>query len=1244
MSTNITLKRSSVQGKVPLVGDLALGEIALNTYDGKLFIKKNVSGSESIVEVAKGTDLSLTSNSSTVSINSDTGTDATILAANSTTAGVLTANAQTIAGAKAFTGKTTTGDITTSYNQLTINGGHVFDGDNDYGITINSFEPAITLIDRSTSAGSVQLFGTNNGGLWIVGDTLNDGTIGHTTNTTDFLVARFEPINTIFYTSGTESMRIANTGNVGIGSTSPSAKLEVNTGSSAAYFTRTAGDTGVTGTTFGIGTASTTTRLGSSGDLLFVVGAVGTAALSQTERMRITANGNVGIGTSSPTEVLHVAGGNILVGTDSGDAFNAKSKIRIQGTADEYIQIKSDGTGQVGLLFGDTTDDFTAGILSLQTAGNDLKFFANNATRMTIDSSGNVGIGTTTPSTALQVNGTITATSFGGASTTGDFGYNGTAASTTNISTGATTTDTTKTLNIGTGGAAGSTTNINIGSANGGSTKILTPSAIVPGNLSVGADILATTGPILTLGTLVGGGTGYMNGTHTNQLLTGGTGLYMLATVVVALGVVTGITSTWGGHRYTAADVLTVPSLTTTLATTAASGTGTTATLTFAAQAAAPFQVGSQIIVAGVTPVGYNGTFTVTACTTTTVSYANATTGAQTVAGTVKMGAALTSSTIPVATIQGSDIYVSSTISDSIGARIRLESNDTSTAIGQEYGAIVFGSRDASSQGSGDVGLIRGVAVNTSGGSELQFWTAENGTSPNLSAVVTSGGNFRMYNATGTFYSELSNAPTVNRTVTIPDVSGTALIAQAAAAAGYFDTSATTPTASNRLNYGGYIYPTALNLTGQGETATAATHYFVETGSDGFVRPKTLANVRTEVVTNAAVSSAFGTSPTFTTSIVAGSATMALFDTTATTINFAGAATTGNFGYDGTASSTTNLSVGAVAEGFAKSINIGTGGNGATVTNITIGANDNGGLTINSANVNALNALIVANAMEAGDGSFGILSLGGTAVTATAAELNKLDGVTATTAELNFVDGVTSAIQTQFASKFAGINVRTFITTGTGTYTPTTGMRHCLVFATGGGGGGGGSDCIDTTAASAGAGGGAGGTAIKYYTAAQIGVNATFAIGAGGTAGSASGGDGGSGGTTTFTPSGGGAELSAPGGTLGNGGGQPSGGIATAAGVGGTPTGGDFNIPGGDGQGGAGHFDASFAIAGSGGNSFWGGGGRGAARTSTTSAGQAGGINTGAGGGGSATVDSTSGSVGGAGGAGVIFILEFINA
>lgn len=50
---NIRLKRSSVAAKVPLVSDLDLGEMAINTNDGKVFIKKD-DGTASIVEVGGG--------------------------------------------------------------------------------------------------------------------------------------------------------------------------------------------------------------------------------------------------------------------------------------------------------------------------------------------------------------------------------------------------------------------------------------------------------------------------------------------------------------------------------------------------------------------------------------------------------------------------------------------------------------------------------------------------------------------------------------------------------------------------------------------------------------------------------------------------------------------------------------------------------------------------------------------------------------------------------------------------------------------------------------------------------------------------------------------------------------------------------------------------------------------------------------------------------------------------------------
>ena len=53
MANTVRLKRSAVQGKAPAVGDLALGELAVNTYDGKLYTKKN-DGSDSIGEIGAG--------------------------------------------------------------------------------------------------------------------------------------------------------------------------------------------------------------------------------------------------------------------------------------------------------------------------------------------------------------------------------------------------------------------------------------------------------------------------------------------------------------------------------------------------------------------------------------------------------------------------------------------------------------------------------------------------------------------------------------------------------------------------------------------------------------------------------------------------------------------------------------------------------------------------------------------------------------------------------------------------------------------------------------------------------------------------------------------------------------------------------------------------------------------------------------------------------------------------------------
>lgn len=71
------------------------------------------------------------------------------------------------------------------------------------------------------------------------------------------------------------------------------------------------------------------------------------------------------------------------------------------------------------------------------------------------------------------------------------------------------------------------------------------------------------------------------------------------------------------------------------ITTTAITGGGSVATATFAAQTYAPYAVGASITITGATPSTYNGTFTVTACTTTSVSWASVETVAATVQGTI---------------------------------------------------------------------------------------------------------------------------------------------------------------------------------------------------------------------------------------------------------------------------------------------------------------------------------------------------------------------------------------------------------------------------------------------------------------------------------------------------------------------------------------------------------------------------------------------------------------------------------
>lgn len=216
------------------------------------------------------------------------------------------------------------------------------------------------------------------------------------------------------------------------------------------------------------------------------------------------------------------------------------------------------------------------------------------------------------------------------------------------------------------------------------------------------------------------------------------------------------------------------------------------------------------------------------------------------------------------------------------------------------------------------------------------------------------------------------------------------------------------------------------------------------------------------------------------------------------------------------------------------------------------------------------------------------------------------------------------------------IGYQVFATAGSFTYTPTTGMAHCMIECVGGGGGGGSTSGATTFAAGC-AGGGAGGYSKKFATAAAIGASQAVTVGTGG--------NGGSGATV---PTGGG-NSSVGSLCVANGGGRAGSGASTSLagygnpGIGGSTTGavGDVVVAGGAGSFGGNSQAAVQPGVGAGGSSAFGGGGAGGNPGAGT-ANAAGGAGSVGGGGGGAMIQAASGTAaGGAGGTGIVIITEY---
>ena len=208
---------------------------------------------------------------------------------------------------------------------------------------------------------------------------------------------------------GIEDSTIFDNGtNVGIGTTSPSKKLDIRDSDPSIMVASTnpSGEASLILRALGSnGTSNAYTEIkaipegsGTSSALSFDTrDSSGTIS----EKMRIGSNGNVGIGTASPSGKVHIYDGSSGQSTPNP----AANSLILEDDASNGLSILTPDTGIGSIFFGDNSDNFVGGF-RYDHSDNSLDVNVNNATALSIDSSRNIGIGTSTPSVSLDISGT----------------------------------------------------------------------------------------------------------------------------------------------------------------------------------------------------------------------------------------------------------------------------------------------------------------------------------------------------------------------------------------------------------------------------------------------------------------------------------------------------------------------------------------------------------------------------------------------------------------------------------------------------------------------------------------------------------------------------------------------------------------------------------------------------------------------------------------------------------------------
>ena len=184
-------------------------------------------------------------------------------------------------------------------------------------------------------------------------------------------------------------------GDVSIGAATPTATLNLE---------RASADVGIRIDRTGSGAATFLQQVDANGDFRFNLETSANLRFytNSLERFTITSAGDHGFGTPTPDGTVHVH--TASAGTVTANA-NADDLV-VENTDKVGISLLCNNTGTGAIFFGDA-DDNNIGFLEYKHDGDFFRIGTTNAERVRVDSSGNLGVGTTTP--GAKVHSEITA-------------------------------------------------------------------------------------------------------------------------------------------------------------------------------------------------------------------------------------------------------------------------------------------------------------------------------------------------------------------------------------------------------------------------------------------------------------------------------------------------------------------------------------------------------------------------------------------------------------------------------------------------------------------------------------------------------------------------------------------------------------------------------------------------------------------------------------------------------------------